>query len=196
MEGRPLNERDLIEQAKRGDTGAYTRLVRLHQAVALRVAHLAVGNPADAEDAVQEAFVKAFRHLARFDGRRPFRPWVLRIVRNEALNIRRRAGRQTSVAFRAAIEPTSGDAAPSPESAAIAAESRRVLIAALEDLPEQFRSVLAYRFLAGLSEKETATVLRVPRGTVKSRTARGLARMRDALANPFTTNFDEEHPHD
>lgn len=186
MEGRPLTEQELIQRAKRGDAVAYTRLVRLHQATALRVAYLAAGGHADAEDAVQEAFVKAFRHLSRFEGGRPFRPWLLRIVRNEALNLRRRAGRQARLAMKAATEPVLGDAPTSPESAAVAAESRRILLAALDSLPDRFRMVVACRYLVGLSEVETATLLRVPRGTVKSRTARGLDRLRTALPDGFT----------
>ena len=180
VEGRPLDEDDdLIRRARDGDIGAYDDLVRRHQAVALRVAAVVAG-PADAEDAVQEAFVRAFGALARFHLGRPFRPWLLRIVVNQSRNRRRSASRREQLALRVAVSP-SGDAAPSPEGAAIARDERRALMAALIDLPERERLVIACRYLADLSESETAAALGVPAGTVKSRLARGLARMRRGL---------------
>jgi RNA polymerase sigma factor (sigma-70 family) len=181
VEGRPLDEAELIERARHGDITAYTELVRRHQDVALRVAMLVVGDPTEAEDVAQEALVKAHRHLGRFTAGREFRPWLLAIVRNEARNRRRSAGRQARLALRVANDPVSGGAAPSPETAVLADEDRRTLLAAVESLPDRFRLAIGCRFLLGLSESETAQVLGVPTGTVKSRTSRGLVQLRGLL---------------
>src|SRR3970282_2511401 len=94
VEGRPLIEQDLIERARSGDVAPFEELVRMHQAIALRVAVLVMGDHSDAEDVTQEALVKAYHALGRFRQDSPFRPWLLRIVRNEALNQRRAHGRQ------------------------------------------------------------------------------------------------------
>ncbi len=113
--GRPLDESDLIGRAKRGDTLAYEELVYAHQGIAFRTAYVIAGNAADAEDAAQDGFVKAWRALGRFREGAPFRPWLLQIVANEARNRRRSAGRRAHLALRAATEEPSGGAAPSPE---------------------------------------------------------------------------------
>jgi RNA polymerase sigma factor (sigma-70 family) len=179
---RPLtSEADLVERARRGDGAAYDQLVRAHQDIAFRTAWLVSGSAADAEDAAQEAFVKAWRALGRFRQGAPFRPWLLAIVANEARNRRRSAGRREALALRAAAQAPSGDAAPSPEGALLAEERRAALIAALERLGDADREVLGCRFLLELSEQETAAALHVRHGTVKSRTARALERLRAEL---------------
>ena len=180
MEGRPLEERALIAQAKAGDVAAYEELVRRYQDVAVRTAYLLTGGAAEAEDAAQEGFVKAHRALARFRRGSPFRPWLLQIVANEARNRRRSAGRRAALALRAQHEGVSGDAAPYPEAEALAADERARLLAALDRLPDDGRLVLACRYLLDLSEGETAVTLGLRRGTVKSRTARALERLREA----------------
>jgi len=148
----------------------------MHQGIAFRVAYVAAGERGDAEEAVQDGFVKAYRALGRFRDGAPFRPWLLRIVANEARNRRRSAGRRIGLALRAAA--ASGDAAPSPEAAAVAAERRDELLEALGRLDERDREVLVHRFLLELGEEETATALGIRRGTVKSRTSRALERLR------------------
>jgi RNA polymerase sigma-70 factor (ECF subfamily) len=182
VEGRPLIEQDLIQWASNGDVAAFEELVRMHRAIALRVAILVVGDPSDAEDVTQEAFVKAYHALDRFRQDSPFRPWLLRIVRNEALNQRRRRGRQDRLGLRLAGDRLSGDAAPSPEAVVVSGADRELVLAAVNGLPERFRQVVALRYLLGLSEAETAETLRIPAGTVKSRTARALARLERALS--------------
>ena len=179
MVGRPREETEVVEQAKRGDARAYEELVHTYQGIAFRTAYLVVGNAADAEDAAQEGFVKAYRALGRFRSGEPFRPWLLKIVANEARNRRRSAGRRDALALRAAGAESSGEAAPSPETAALDAERRRTLLAALETLPDEQRLVIMCRYFLDLSEEETAAVLGVRRGTVKSRTSRALDRLRE-----------------
>jgi RNA polymerase sigma-70 factor, ECF subfamily len=178
----PDNEAALVERARRGDSAAYEALVRAHQDIAFRTACLFAGSAADAEDAAQEAFVKAWRALPRFRAGAPFRPWLLAIVGNEARNRRRAAGRRAGLAARAARERTSGDAAPSPEAALLSGGERRELLAALEALDDRDRAVIACRYLLDLSERETAEALGCRPGTVKSRLSRALERMRAELA--------------
>ena len=176
-----MDDAGLIELAKDGDVRAYGELVERYRDVAFRTAYLIARNAADAEDAAQEAFVKAYYALGRFRSNEPFPPWILRIAANEARNRRRAAGRRERVALRLAERRGPGDAAPSPDAAVMAAESRAMLLAALEALPERDRLVVAYRYLLDLSEAETAAALGVRPGTVKSRLSRALARLRDAL---------------
>ena len=179
MEGRPLDEHHLIERARRGDEEAYAELVHAYEGIAFRTAFLLTRSAADAEDAAQDAFVKAWRALGRFRAGAPFKPWLLRIVANEAHNRRRSAARRADVALRAAAEDPSGGAAPSPEAGLLDAERRDALLAAVNALPDDQRAVVSLRYFVGLSEEETAEVLAVPRGTVKSRTARALDRLRE-----------------
>jgi RNA polymerase sigma factor (sigma-70 family) len=179
--GRPLAEEELVERARRGDEAAYEELVRMYQGIAFRTAYLLAGSAADAEEAAQDGFVKAYRALGRFRTGAPFRPWLLKIVANEARNRRRASGRREQLALRAAAGAASGDAAPSPEAALLSAERRHQLLAALNRLPERDRLVLASRYLLDLSEEEAAAALGCRRGTVKSRLARALERLRDDL---------------
>ena len=177
MEGRPLDETELVERARQGDVAAYEELVRTFQDLAYRAACLVVG-PAEAEDAVQEAFVKAYGALPGFRRGWPFRPWLLRIVTNEARNRRRAGGRRTALALRVIEDRPPDDAAPSPEVAVLVRERRQVLAAAIERLRDEDRLVVTCRYLLELSEAETAQTLGLPAGTVKSRLARSLARLR------------------
>ncbi len=179
MEGRPLEERELVKRAQGGDARAYEELVRLHQEVAFRVAYVIARNAADAEEAAQDGFVKAWRALGRFRAGAPFRPWLLRIVANEARNRRRAAGRRARLALRAEAEGSSGGAAPSPEATALAADERRRLLDALDSLGDDAREVVVCRYLLDLSEQETAAVLGVRAGTVKSRASRALDRLQE-----------------
>jgi RNA polymerase sigma-70 factor (ECF subfamily) len=180
VESRPPDESTLVARARRGEAAAYEELVRMHQAIAFRVALVNAGDRADAEEAVQDAFVKAHRALGRFRDGAPFRPWLLRIVANEARNRRRAAGRRAALPLRAvAVAP--GDAAPSPEATVLTTERRGELLDALARLDGRDRDVLVHRYLLELDEQETAEALGVRRGTVKSRTSRALERLRAAL---------------
>jgi RNA polymerase sigma factor (sigma-70 family) len=182
--GRPLDDRQLVARAQRGDADAYEELVHAYQGIALRTAFLIAGNAADAEEAAQDGFVKAHRALWRFRAGAPFKPWLLRIVANEARNRRRSAGRRTALGLRAAAEAggaAPGDAAPSPEAALLGAERREQLIEALNRLGEADREAIACRYFLDLSEAETAAALGVRRGTVKSRLSRALERLRAEL---------------
>jgi RNA polymerase sigma factor (sigma-70 family) len=178
---RPLDEDELVELARRGDLRAWETIVRAYQGIAFRTAYLLGGNAADAEEAAQDAFVKAYRALGRFRRGAPLKPWLLRIVANEARNRRRAAGRREALTLRAAAQDRPGDAVPSPEAAVLKSESRQRLLAAIEQLSDEHRDAVACRYLLELSEEETAAALRIRRGTVKSRVARALERLRAEL---------------
>ncbi len=181
----PQSEAALLERARRGDPAAYGVLVRAHADIAFRTACLITGSAADAEDAAQDGFVKAWHALGRFRAGAPFRPWLLTIVANEARNRRRASGRREGLALRAAAERGPGDAAPSPEAALLEGGLRRELLEALAGLDERDRTVIACRYLLELSEDETAAALGCRRGTVKSRLSRALERLGERL--PDTT---------
>jgi RNA polymerase sigma factor (sigma-70 family) len=181
VEDRPLAETELVAKAQAGDTRAYQALVEEHQTIAFRTAYLLTGSAADAEEAVQDAFVKAFYALGRFRLGAPFRPWILRIVANEARNRRRSAGRRERLALRFAEDPLSGGAVPSPETALLESEQRAQLVEAVNGLREEDRLVISCRYFLGLSEQETAVALGLRRGTVKSRLSRALDRLRAGM---------------
>lgn len=182
VEGRPLEDQELVAGAKSGDVDAYEQLVQRYQDVAYHTAYLVGGSTGEAEDACQEAFVKAFYALDRFRADAPFRPWLLAIVANEARNRLRSASRRAGLALRVAEDRLSGDAAPSPEAAALAGEDAAELLDALARLGEADRLVIAYRYFFELTEAEMAEALGCARGTVKSRLSRALARLRGSLA--------------
>jgi RNA polymerase sigma-70 factor (ECF subfamily) len=154
--------------------------VRRYQDVALRTAYL-VAPEADAADAVQDAFLKAYAALPRFRDGSPVRPWLLRIVANEGRNRRRSATRRAGLAERAARSAPSDSVAASPEQVVLAAEARTTLIGAIGRLSDDDREVIGARYLLDLSEAETAETLGLRPGTVKSRTARALGRLRTVL---------------
>ena len=181
MEGRPRDDERLVERARQGDAAAYEELVHRYGGIAFRIAYVVAGNAADAEDAAQEAFVKAHRALGRFRRGAPFRPWLLEIVANEARNRRRSRGRRAGLELRLAAAEPSGGAAPSPEAGLLSGERREELLAALARLREEERLVIACRFFLDLSEEETAAALGVRKGTVKSRQSRALERLREEV---------------
>ncbi|WP_237745062.1 RNA polymerase sigma factor [Kribbella catacumbae] len=159
-----------------GDTAAYAELVMLHASVAKRTA-VFMGAGSDADDVVQESFVKAYRALNTFRDGSAFRPWLLRIVANETRNVLRSRGRRARREELAVLP----DAVLDPADHALSAERRAELLAAVRALPEQYRLVVTCRYLLELDEQETATVLGWPKGTVKSRLHRALGRLRTQL---------------
>jgi RNA polymerase sigma-70 factor (ECF subfamily) len=181
VEDRPLDETRLLARARTGDEEAYTEVIARHQTIAFRTAWLITRSAADAEEAAQDAFLKAFRALGRFRQGAPFRPWLLKIVANEARNRRASSARHERLAVRAVEERREVGAVPSPEAALLDSERRERLRAALDRLAEPDREVLACRYLLDLSEAETAAVIGKRVGTVKSRTSRALERLRAAL---------------
>src|SRR2546423_14409989 len=124
MEGRPADDSELITRAQRGDSAAYEEIVQRYQQVAFRTAYVIAGSAADAEDAAQEGFVKAYRALHRFRAGAELRPWLLRIVANEARNRGRSYGRRHRLELRLTESFRPGAAAPSPEAVSRAPDPR------------------------------------------------------------------------
>lgn len=189
-EGRSLEEGTLIEAARRGNIAVYEGLVLRYQDLAWRTAYLIVGDAAEAEDATQEVFMRAFDALTRFRPGAPFRPWLLRIVVNEARNRRRASTRRRALAVRATARyPGEEVTVLSPEATALAAERRTILLQALDMLREEDRLIIAYRYFFDLFEAEIADALACPGGTVKSRLARALKRLRAMLVADDSTDL-------
>jgi len=176
------DDAELVRRARGGESAAFGDLVRRHQPVALRLAAGICGSTEEARDIVQEAFVKGYRSLDRFRADAPVRAWLLRIVANDAKNAVRTIARRDRRDLRYETGERALRIAGAPGVPSVDRHEQRRLLAALASLPERDREVLAHRFVAGLSEHETAAVLGVAVGTVKSRTARALERARVVLA--------------
>ena len=174
-----FDDATLLARARDADRAAFGELVRRHQHAALRVAVVICGSTEEAEDIVQDSFVDVHRHMASYRGTGSVRSWVLRIVANHAKNhVRSRVRRVRRDDRHARLHLLT------TEGADLAAETRlehELLAAALQRLPEPDREVLGCRFVAGLSEAETAEVLGTALGTVKSRTSRALTRLQQEL---------------
>ena len=174
---RVINDAEAVARARDGDLDAYAVLVARYTVRAHRAAFL-LGAGEEADDVVQESFVKAFRHLARFRVGEPFGPWLLRIVANETRNLTRSRRRRAALTLRLATAHPGGAAADGPVAEVLAAERRARLVAAVRGLPARERQVLVCRYFLDLSEAETARVLARPLGSVKSSTSRALNRLR------------------
>jgi RNA polymerase sigma-70 factor, ECF subfamily len=161
-------DRALVRAAQRGDADALAALFRAHWGMAHRAAYLVVHDAGAAEDIAQEAFLAAIRALDRFDRRRPFAPWLHRIVLNRAIDHARARALRREVAV---AEPADAAAPEEPG-------RRDELVAALAGLPPDQRAVIVLRHLLEYTPGEIAALLDLPRGTVNSRLRRGL----DALA--------------
>jgi RNA polymerase sigma factor (sigma-70 family) len=176
------SDADLVTRARAGDNAAFGALVGRFQQAALRLAAAISGSVDDAADIAQEAFVKAHRSLPKLTDPAMVRSWMLRIVANEAKNHlrgrdrRRRRDERYGSWVLAAV--------PDPEVSALDSDNARDLGVALGRLGTRDRQVLAYRYFAGLTEMETARALDAAVGTVKSRTARALARLRVEMERP------------
>ncbi len=185
-----------MERAKRGDVAAYEELVCRYQEVAFRTAYITTRDAEAAKDAAQSGFIRAYYTLQRVRPGAPFRPWLLKIVANEARNQVRSARRRSRYELQLVEGHRRDDAAPSPEAAALAGLSRDALLHALNGLPENARQIIVYRYVLDLSETEMADVLGCARGTVKSRLSRALALLRDALAVDTSDQIDEVTHHE
>lgn len=175
------SDSDLVARARAGDNASFGALVGRYQQAALRLAAAVSGSTDDAADIAQEAFVKAHRSLPKLTDPAMVRSWLLRIVANEAKNYLRGRERRRRRDDRYGSWVVA--AVPDPEASALSTEEARSLAQALGRIAARDRQVLGYRYFAGLSEVETAAAVGVPVGTVKSRTARALTRLRTELEN-------------
>ncbi len=171
----------MVQQAQRGDATAYEELVRRYQTVAFRTAWIILTDPDDARDAVQTAFLKAWLAIRQVDASRPFQPWLLTIVANEARNRRRARGRWLArlappKTIDLLIEP-----APLPELEVVRRDEAATVLRHLAAMAEADRLTLWCRYVLELGEQETADILGCAVGTVKSRSHRALERLRAQL---------------
>lgn len=162
-----MEERRAIKRLKRGDVGGLEVLVKDHQTRALRAAYLIVRDRALAEDVAQTAFVKAYEKIGRFDEARPFGPWFMKIVINDAVKAATRRGR--TVPFEDDPAARLEDPGAGPHEQAEEAEERRRIWAALEKLPPAQRAAVVQRYYLGMSEAEMAEGASSPPGTIKWR---------------------------
>jgi RNA polymerase sigma-70 factor (ECF subfamily) len=177
-----LEESTLIRHAANGDAAAWESLVLLHQEAVFRLAYLLLGDPDEAEDAAQESFLRAWKHLRRFDATRPLRPWLLSIAANLARNRRRSAGRYFAALTRAFRDQ--------PASMRIEEKSAQNLEAselwhAVQHLEPADQQVIYLRYFLDLSVSETAEVMQVAEGTVKSKLSRALEKLRGIIRRDF-----------
>jgi RNA polymerase sigma-70 factor (ECF subfamily) len=188
-----LDESTLIRHAASGDAAAWEPLVLAHQEAVFRLAYLILGDPDDAADVAQEAFLRAWNHIKRFDTTRPLRPWLLSIVTNLARNRYRSAGRYLATLTRA----FRNDSAPVniEEKSAQHLEAHE-LWKAVQSLSMPDQQIVYLRYFLDLSVNETAQVLQVAEGTVKSRLSRALERLRGIIRQEFPVLAEGHEGHD
>jgi RNA polymerase sigma-70 factor (ECF subfamily) len=186
-----LNDSALIRKAAEGDFAAWEPLIRAHQEPVFRLAYLIVGDADDAEDIAQEAFVRAWRHLGRFDSTRPLRPWLLAITANLARNRRRSAGRYFSALMRTfQDQPAQADVEEHHSQGLEAGELWR----AVRSLRPADQQIVYLRYFLELSTAETAEALQIAEGTVKSRLKRALEKLRARIDRDFPALSEGREP--
>ena len=174
--GSPAQEEALVKRFNSGDSNAFSEIVERFQRPVFSVVYRMVGNVEDAEDVVQDTFVKIYRHLGSFEGRSRLSTWLFQIAINRARNFLRR-GKIARFVPLPAEEMPGTDSGTSPEGPVIARETLERLHLALGRIPAEQREVFVLREMEELSYREIAEALGVPLGTVMSR----LSRARDAL---------------
>jgi RNA polymerase sigma-70 factor (ECF subfamily) len=179
-----LDERDerLAAMAAGGDRGAFDALVTRHREAVYRLCWSAAGNHADADDAAQETFVRAWRALPSYDASRPFAPWLRKIAWNCGLSARRDGGAGLPVVPEGTA-PEAVEPGPGPEEAASSKEERARVAGAMASLPPELRTVMVLRAVEGLSYAEIGETAGIPAGTVMSRLSRARGRLLRALGN-------------
>lgn len=186
------DELTLVQAAKKGDVGAFGELVKRYDRNVFRIALHITQNREDAEDVVQDAFLKAYENLEQFQGQSKFYTWLVRIAVNEALMKlrRRRPERMVSLDQEVQTEEDSmprevADWSPNPEQLYNQAELRDILGKTIQGLPPSFRTVFVLRDVEGLSTEETAQALELSVPAVKSRLLRARLQLRERLNRYF-----------
>lgn len=185
MDKRLNDEQTLIARAQRGDVNAYQLLVREYEQIAFRTAWLITHDEHESADAAQDAFVRAFRALNSFRLGQPFRPWILRIVANQALNRVKSQQRRTRMTERFARQALMNEETVSPEHVTVAHEQDERLLQAVGRLDSESQMIIKLRYFIELPENQVADVLQIPLGTVKSRLHRTLAKLREVIRREF-----------
>ena len=190
---------DLVHASKNGDVAAFEQLVKRYDRKLFRIAQHITHNREDSEDAVQEAFLKAFQHLGEFREDSKFSTWLIRITLNQALmklRKQRRAAKEVSLeenyqAGEEVLPIEVADWAPDPEQLYRASELRGILIKTLSELRPVLRAVFVLRDIEGLSTAQTAEVLNLSQVAVKARLWRGRLQLRELLNTYFRKEREE-----
>ena len=189
--GKDLPDAELARRIALGDQDAFVLLMRRYNQTLYRTARCILRDDAEAEDAVQEAYMLAYRAIGSFRGDAKLSTWLIRIVVNEAVGRARKRSRRAEIIQIAGGPEPDADAAEvnldaatpeQPDHAAMRAESRRLLEAKIDGLPEAFRTVFVLRAIEDLSVEETAATLGIPEATVRTRYFRAKGLLREALA--------------
>lgn len=184
----PLDEAALISRSQAGDASAWEPVVLAHEEAVFRLAYLILGDPDEARDIAQETFVRAWQSIARYDGSRPLRPWLLRICANLAVNRRRSVARYLAALMRRAqAEPH----VPGTEELSAQQMEAQQLWQAVRRLDPADQQIVYLRYFLDLSVAETAETLHTAQGTVKSRSHRALERLRNVIRREFPMLGDE-----
>ena len=181
-----------LEALREGDRAEFAHLVEEYSPMIYRLGLKMLNNPQDAEDILQETFIKAYRHIGNFDGRSSISTWLYRIATNEALMLLRRK-RPDAISFES---PSSKETEPQeplqivdwcclPEQEYLTSEGRARLTEAMERLPTSMRVVFLLRDIEGLSTRETAQVLDISEMAVKTRLSRARLRLREDLSTYY-----------
>lgn len=191
-----MTDQELVAAAQQGDQAAFGVLVEKYQAMAYSLAFRMLGDSEDAADAVQDAFLNAWRALESFQGQSAFSTWLYRLTSNACIDFLRRAKRRAAVSMTVSDEDEDAphetevpDERWSPERELEREENRRAVRDGLASLSPEHREVLVLRELEGLSYQEIAQALDLEEGTVKSRIARARLALRDFLVKSGNFSF-------
>lgn len=180
-----IDEQDLIARAQRGDVQAYEALVQQYETLAFRAAYLITRDDGEAADAAQEAFVRAYRALGSFRSGAPFRPWLLRIVTNLALNRLQANRRRQNMTERYTRQVLVETGHVSIDGLVLQRDQRQRLLQAVGRLNPDQQALISLRYFLELPEAEVAATLKIPIGTVKSRLHRTLAKLREIIQTDY-----------
>jgi RNA polymerase sigma-70 factor (ECF subfamily) len=191
-----LTDAELVEHARCGDPRALEAIMRRNNRALFRTARAILRDDAEAEDAVQEAYLRAFAALGEFRGESRLSTWLVRIAANEALMRRRSSTRRAEVLpirseSERPLEEEAMSRDPGPEQDAQRAEMRRLLERRIDALPDDYRAVFVLRALEELTVEETAAALGIPEATVRTRHFRARALLRDSLAQEIDRNLED-----
>jgi len=196
----PLTDEELARRVGAGDPVAFTALMRRYNQSLYRAARSILKDDAEAEDAVQEAYMQAYRSIGGFRGEAKLSTWLMRIAVNEAIARTRKRSRRAEVIRLDGDVPLDSDipeatmnqATPEqPEQGALRAETRRLIENRIDGLPDAFRAVFVLRALEDMSVEETAAALGIPEATVRSRFFRARGLLREALAREMDTALED-----
>ena len=180
-----LSEETLLEKAAAGDADAFAEIVRCHQKKVYRVALAILRDEADADLVAQDTFIKASRHLSRFEGRSGLETWLVRIAINRSRDLLRKRKRRSEKLFAGDGDPANAydpaDDRPDPERAFESTRLREAIARSLDLLSDQQRTVFQLRHLEGLPLEEIATMLDLSPGTVRAHLFRAIHKVREAL---------------